>query len=180
MSLLSGQRIMSRRPMDRLSPTDLRDARTFCLRLTRDQHLAEDVFQEGCLRVLERARPDLGPGEVRPYLFRTLANLSINCLARRHRRDVGLRDQEFVDDSAEPASRNLEAEDIRERVSMALERLPERQRRAVILRERDGLEYVAVAEALDVSIGNAAALVHRGLVKLRSLLKDLLSDEEAP
>jgi RNA polymerase sigma-70 factor (ECF subfamily) len=58
------------------------------------------------------------------------------------------------------------------KVAAAVEQLPESQREAVRLHYLEGLKIREVAEALEVSTGAVAGLLHRGMKTLRKRLAD--------
>ncbi len=60
------------------------------------------------------------------------------------------------------------------RLAHALERLPEREREAIVLQRWHGWTLAQIAEYLNVTSGAVAGLLHRGLEKLR---KDLQQAE---
>ena len=64
----------------------------------------------------------------------------------------------------------------RERVLEAMNQLPEAQRTCVELAFFSGLTHVEVAEQLDIPLGTAKTRIRTGLLRLRDLLGDSLSD----
>src|SRR5207248_259946 len=65
----------------------------------------------------------------------------------------------------------LTAKDVA-RLHRALEALPARERRAVVLRYLEGAPPAQIAGELGVTEGNARQLVHRGLKRLQRLLHE--------
>jgi RNA polymerase sigma-70 factor (ECF subfamily) len=63
------------------------------------------------------------------------------------------------------------AESLSERIAVAIEELPQRQREVVMLRDVDGLTSEEVCRALGISEGNQRVLLHRGRSRLRSALE---------
>jgi len=57
-----------------------------------------------------------------------------------------------------------------------LDKLPERQRIVVTLRDMLGFESSEVCEQLDISIANQRVLLHRGRAAVRQMLEDYLED----
>jgi RNA polymerase sigma-70 factor (ECF subfamily) len=60
----------------------------------------------------------------------------------------------------DPEAEALRAEE-RERVRVALARLPERQARLLLLRQEDGLKYAEIAAILEVAPGSIGTLLVR-------------------
>ena len=57
-----------------------------------------------------------------------------------------------------------------------LDKLPDRQRIVVALRDMLGLDSSEVCELLDISIANQRVLLHRGRAAVRQVLEDYLED----
>jgi RNA polymerase sigma-70 factor, ECF subfamily len=55
-------------------------------------------------------------------------------------------------------------------VRSALDRLPDRQRMAIVLLRFDGLSYREIAQTLQCSVGAVESLVHRGMETLKQYL----------
>ena len=152
-------------------------------RVLGDRAEAEDVAQEALLRLWKAApdwdqrrededREDEGRGtaKVSTWLYRVVMNLSIDVKRRRRGGSVDL------DAIPEPADDSRSAADImqdgarQEALQAALMQLPERQRRAVILRHIEGLGNPEIAEILDVSVEAVESLTARGKRALAKLL----------
>jgi len=123
---------------------------------------AEDIAQEAFLR-LYRARERYRPSaRFTTFLFRIVANLCIE-KGRKRKRQPSL---EALDDrmpgprSDEPEVVALERETVR-RLRGALQRLPEKQRIAVILCKYEERSYREVAQALGCSEKAVETLLYR-------------------
>lgn len=142
---------------------------------------AEDVAQDVFLRVWKHAnawRP--GQAKFETWMHRVAMNLCLDRL-RRSGRQGGEVSPETPDRRAS-ATRALDDRQRRERVRDALQRLPERQRAALVLcyyQERSNIE---AAEILGVSVDALESLLSRARRSLKSALSaeraDLLSGIE--
>ncbi|RMG08988.1 MAG: RNA polymerase sigma factor [Planctomycetota bacterium] len=74
-----------------------------------------------------------------------------------------------VDPGAEALDRELAA-----RVRAAVERLPDRQRMAILLNKFEGLGYAEVGERLGLSPAATKSLLHRARMALKSMLEEYL------
>ena len=61
-----------------------------------------------------------------------------------------------------------------ERIAETLETMPEKRRRAAVLRLDGGLSYAEIGAALETSEGSARVLVHLAVKTLRESLSDLV------
>ncbi|WP_425153303.1 sigma-70 family RNA polymerase sigma factor [Candidatus Palauibacter sp.] len=64
----------------------------------------------------------------------------------------------------------LERAELRDRVAAAIERLAEREREALVLREFEGLRYREIAELLGIPIGTVMSRLYRAR---RSLAREI-------
>jgi RNA polymerase sigma factor (sigma-70 family) len=136
----------------------------FCMSRTRNPTDAEDATQTAFMYALSGLRRGVVPRFELTWLLRIAENVchSIHRRAyRRYERD------ELPDEASGPEDVSLVAERF-EMLCAALESLPDRQRRAVLLREWRGLSYTEIADELDVSHAAVETLLFRAR---RSLAK---------
>jgi RNA polymerase sigma-70 factor (sigma-E family) len=133
--------------------------------LTGDRQLAQDLAQDAFVRLFGRFRELRKPEAFGFYLRRTIVNLSRDHF-RRMQRERSLTRAERRDevDDDDPSVRV----DAREELLQALQKLPARQRSAVVLRFCEGLSEHEAAEVLQTSVGAVNSLVARGLAALRA------------
>jgi RNA polymerase sigma-70 factor (ECF subfamily) len=74
----------------------------------------------------------------------------------------------------EESEDRLLATGLRERLELALKRLPSRQRAIVILRDVDGLSSEEVCGVLDITAGNQRVLLHRARSHLREAVEEFV------
>jgi RNA polymerase sigma factor (sigma-70 family) len=87
--------------------------------------------------------------------------------------DQGVRDPQAGGDSVDP-ERVLEGHELGDRLKLALEQLPEKQRLAVLMFTIEGLPQKQVAEALECSVEAVKWHVFQARKKLKELLKDVM------
>jgi RNA polymerase sigma-70 factor (ECF subfamily) len=135
----------------------------FALRISGDQHDAEDLVQRACVRALERAhqlQPDTAPLS---WMFSIVHSTWINELrARRVRSRSGMEwDDEFLETVADPDARTPEQNVMNSQIVAAVQRLPEAQRVVMLLVAIEGLSYSEAAETLGVPIGTIMSRLSR-------------------
>ena len=59
-------------------------------------------------------------------------------------------------------------EQLRERIALSLEKLPERQRKIVVMRYFKGMEYAEIARLTDTSPGNVRVILSRALDRMEA------------
>ncbi|HUN90809.1 MAG TPA: RNA polymerase sigma factor RpoE [Burkholderiaceae bacterium] len=152
-------------------------------RLIRDAGEVEDVAQEAFVRAY-RALPGFrGESAFYTWLYRIAINTAKNHLVAAGRRPA------TVDTESDSAERYDGAESLRdvatpdalllskevgEAVNRAIDRLPEDLRRAIVLREIDGLSYEEISTALNCPIGTVRSRIFRAREAIAAELKPLL------
>lgn len=134
--------------------------------LTSDAHQAEDIAAEAFAKVYVRWKK----GEVRDvgaYLRRAVANEANSKLRRRYleRREA---EKRSGDDRGVVTVDGGAAD--RDEVWRAISRLPDRQRKAIVLRYYEDLSEAETAEVLGCSVGTVKSQVSRGLARLQEVV----------
>jgi RNA polymerase sigma-70 factor (ECF subfamily) len=129
---------------------------------------AEDAVQEVLIRAyLDRAR-HCAVTQVRPYLYRMVANRCTDMLRRRQRTERRTADADpALIPCPAPATPPI---DRLEEIERLLTRLPHRQAEAVRLRVFGGLTFQTIAEAAGVSLPTIKSRFRYGVERLRGIL----------
>jgi RNA polymerase sigma factor (sigma-70 family) len=125
---------------------------------------AEDVLQDVFLRTYHALRADDRPVTVRAWLYRVAHNRCIDQLRRPAPAAADIYDLNRGL-NAEPESEAERREDLR-RLVADVQRLPEQQRSALLMREMEGLSYTDLAGALGVTVPAVKSLLVRARVGL--------------
>ena len=130
-------------------------------RFTGDADAAADIVQDAFLRLLEH---DLPRDEIRPWIFVVATNLARDRVRKRERRRrLLVANPERAGTTSSPYEDAERAERIAA-VRQALERLSERDRQMLLMRE-EGFRYTEIAEAVGVRSTSVGALIARALKK---------------
>lgn len=137
---------------------------------------AMEIVQEAFTR-LWRMRARVQPKTARALVYRVALNLAAN---RRRwskaRRFIGLESVGHHHDERPDAEGTLMEAERDARVRAAVDALPEKLRRVVMLCELGGMSYAQVARTLEIPEGTVASRRHAALKRLR----DTLGDEVTP
>ncbi|HKC26543.1 MAG TPA: sigma-70 family RNA polymerase sigma factor [Jatrophihabitans sp.] len=147
-------------------------------RVTRDEHLAQDITQEVFAYLWELPdRVDVARGSLRSYLAVVAHRRAVDEVRRSERRvrtesatatsDLEQGPEGEVVDAAARSWGKIRLADV-------LAQLPEDQRTAVSLAYFDGQTYIQVAKTLGIPEGTAKSRLRLALARLRTLLGDEL------
>jgi RNA polymerase sigma-70 factor, ECF subfamily len=182
--------------VDKHTPAMLRVARGYVA----SDAIAEEVVQETWIALLRGIDGFEGRSSLRTWLFTVMSNIA-KARGVRERRDrealtayVSVDPARFHDGDergagtwklppiAFPTSPEgaLLSSELREVVQRELDKLPDRQRAVVTL--RDMLEFGSdeVCEMLDISVANQRVLLHRGRSAIRRVVEDYMRGGSAP
>jgi RNA polymerase sigma-70 factor (ECF subfamily) len=145
--------------------------------LSGNRELAEDLFQETWIRVLERGHQYDGKHEFSTWLYAVARNLTIDYLRKKNPVSLdGLMEDEGHT-PIEPADTRPSAWELvaqrqqTERISGALVGIPAEYREAIVLRFQDGLALEEIAAVSGAPLGTVKSRLYRGLNMLMSRLK---------
>jgi len=144
----------------------------YCWRVFRDHHAAEDATQEFFLRLFRHASHYEPRGHFTTWFYRVLTNLCFDALRKKRRRRAvqGVQIDPLACEGTELEPRTddldptagLRSEEARDAVHSALGALPVEVRKALELRELEGLHYREIGAVLDRSLNEVKVLLHRG------------------
>lgn len=145
--------------------------------LVKDKYLAEDIFQDVFIRIIDTVRSGryTDEGKFLPWAMRIAHNLCVDHFRKVKRTPVIKTgdDQDifevlnFTEDSAEDKMIKQQSHD---RVRHMLDTLPEDQREVIILRHYADLSFKEIAELTDCSINTALGRMRYGLINLRKMM----------
>ena len=144
----------------------------FCRSRLGSREEAEDAVQMTYLYALLALRRGVVPRFESAWLHKIATNV---CLTRR--RSAGRRERIEVPRDVEELQVARRSDDSSELIDIdaALATLPERQRRAIVLREWQGLSYQEIADELELSHSAVETLIFRAR---RSLARELSAERE--
>jgi RNA polymerase sigma factor (sigma-70 family) len=138
----------------------------YCLALTGDSHDAQDALQNTMIKVLRALPGEQRRIELKPWLYRIAHNESVELLRRRRET------RPLEDDLASTRPGLAEVATARDRLRVLigdLDKLPERQRGVLVMRELAGLDFAEIGTAL----GTSPAVVRQALYEARNSLRQM-------
>ncbi|HKI48864.1 MAG TPA: sigma-70 family RNA polymerase sigma factor [Desulfobacteria bacterium] len=143
-----------------------------CRYMLRDPQNAQDAAQDVFLkayRALKDFRPD---ASFYTWIYRIAVTTCLDYRRKSHRE--ALRSAPLTEDlpSNAPSPHQLyESREIAESIQIALQKLPDKLRAAIVLREIEGCSYEEIAQVLHASVGTVKSRIWRARNQLRRLLK---------
>lgn len=151
---------------------------TYILITIKNQHLAEDIFQETFIKVIRSL--NLGKytdnGKFASWVMRIAHNLIIDHFRRERNMNTYSNDGSEIDlfNSARFSEENVEEvminEQILNEVRDLVEELPDDQKQVVIMRHYLGLSFKEIADQTGVSINTALGRMRYALINLRKII----------
>ena len=145
--------------------------------LAGNRELAEDLFQETWIRVLERGHQYDGKHEFATWLYAVARNLTIDYLRKKSPLSLDglMEDEEHAPvepaDTRPPAWEVVQQREQAERISAVLVSIPAECRETLVLRFQEGLALDEIARVTGAPLGTVKSRLYRGLNMLMTRLK---------
>ena len=141
----------------------------YLIYLSGNRELAEDLFQETWIRVLERGHQYDGRHEFSTWLYAVARNLTIDYLRKKSPLSLDglMEDEEHA--PLEPVDTRpigwevVQQHEQAERINAALVSIPAEYREAVVLRFQEGLTLDEIATLTQAPLGTVKSRLYRGL-----------------
>jgi len=153
---------------------------TYILITIKNQQLAEDLFQETFIKVIQSLRGGKykDNGKFLSWVIRIAHNLIIDHFRKEKQMNAISNDDSEVDlfNSKKLSDGNIEEliidSQIKSEIRVLINELPDDQREVVLLRHYGGLSFKEIAEQTDVSINTALGRMRYALINLRKLIQE--------
>jgi RNA polymerase sigma factor (sigma-70 family) len=150
---------------------------TSILFLVKDKYLAEDIFQDVLIKIIDTIRGGryTEEGKFLPWAMRIAHNLCVDHF-RKVKRTPAIKTSDdrdifevinFTEDGADVKIMKRQSHD---RVRRMLDMLPEDQREVIILRHYADLSFKEIASLTNCSINTALGRMRYGLINLRKMM----------
>ena len=153
---------------------------TYILLTIKNHQLAEDLFQETFIKVVQSLRGGRyrDNGRFLSWVIRIAHNLIIDHFRKEKQMNAVSNDDTEVDlfNSRKFSDDNIEElivhNQIRAEIRSLINELPDDQREVVLLRHYGGLSFKEIAEQTDVSINTALGRMRYALINLRKMIRE--------
>ncbi|MDB5206153.1 MAG: sigma-70 family polymerase sigma factor [Flavisolibacter sp.] len=145
--------------------------------LVKDKYLAEDIFQDVFIRIIDTIKGGryTEEGKFLPWAMRIAHNLCVDHF-RKVKRTPTIKNSDdqdifevlnFTEESAEDKMMKKQSHN---RVRDMLDQLPEDQREVIILRHYADMSFKEIADVTNCSINTALGRMRYGLINLRKMM----------
>jgi RNA polymerase sigma factor (sigma-70 family) len=153
---------------------------TYILLTVKNQQLAEDLFQETFIKVIQSLRGGKyrDNGRFLSWVIRISHNLIIDHFRKEKQMNAVSNDDTEVDlfNSRRFSEKNIEemivTRQIRSELRELINKLPADQREVVLLRHYGELSFKEIADQTNVSINTALGRMRYALINLRKLIRE--------
>jgi RNA polymerase sigma-70 factor (ECF subfamily) len=145
-----------------------------CRYMLQDPQNAQDAAQDAFLKAYRRLKDFRPDSSLYTWIYRITITTCLDY--RRKLRREAFRSEPLTEDlpSAEPLPEQAyESGEIPQSIQRALQKLPEKLRAAIVLREIEELSYEEIAEVLHTSPGTVKSRISRAREQLRHILSKI-------
>jgi RNA polymerase sigma-70 factor (ECF subfamily) len=141
------------------------------VRIAGEDEAAEDIVHDSFIKMNEKKMVFPSMNDAMFWLIRVVKNASLN-YARRKRREQIVYQKALHEDARKVASGETEflRKETRKKTQEALDKLPEKLREVLVLREYADLKYKDIARIVGITEGNVKIRVFRAREQLAALL----------
>ena len=152
-------------------------------RYVKDPSEAQDVAQEAFIKAYRALGNFRGDSAFYTWLYRIAINTAKNYLVSRSRRysdyQVDVQDAEQVENAPQLKAMDtpenlLQNDEIVKVINLAIEKLPEEMKNAIMLREFEGMSYEEIAQAMECPVGTVRSRIFRAREAIDEKLSPLL------
>ena len=145
--------------------------------LVKDKYLAEDIFQDAFIKVIDTINGGryTEEGKFLPWVMRIAHNLCVDHF-RKVKRSPSIKTSddhdifEVLNFSEAGADEKMIQGQSHERVRKMLDMLPEDQKEVIVMRHYADLSFKDIAKITDCSINTALGRMRYGLINLRKMM----------
>ena len=148
--------------------------------MTKNQNDIEDLAQEVFIKIYKNLGKFKGESSLYTWIYKITVNLCLDEMKKR--KNVIYLDEKIEVDDGEvnrelPSEENsqeklYEEKELQEKLHNCINKLPEKQRVMIVLRDIKGFSYEEISKITDVKLGTVKSQINRARLKLKELLDE--------
>ena len=154
-----------------------------CIGMLGNEDNAKDISQDVFIEVFRSIHKFRGDSKISTWLYRLAVNKSLNHIRDNKKHRVVRSIQRFFtkeenesldlqDFSSQNAEQEIEQNEHSKALHNALNKLPENQKTAFVLKNYDDLSYKQISEIMELSHSSIESLIHRAKTNLQKHLEE--------
>lgn len=146
-----------------------------CLRFAKNQMEADDILQDGFIKVFTNLKTYRGEGSLEGWVRRTIVNTAINLYKKnaKYLRDIEIEKAEVVQNTEEGALDKITVQELLALIS----KLPTGYRMVFNLNVIEGYTHKEISQLLNISENTSKSQLSRARQTLQKKLKDIKSSQ---
>lgn len=134
----------------------------FLIKLTRNEQLAKEMFQETFLRLWVNRSDLINVKQPAAWIYKIGSNVSITYLRTQSNRRRLLKNVEIVE-AGEFVTEMIDSKELKLIIRRAVDLLPEKRREVYQLSREEGLSHQEIAEKLNIAVNTVKAQIGTSL-----------------
>jgi len=154
-----------------------------CIGMLGNEDNAKDISQDVFIEVFRSIHKFRGDSKISTWLYRLAVNKSLNHIRdnKKHRivksiQRFFIKDEnetlDLQDFGSQNAEQEIEQNEHSKALHQALNKLPENQKTAFVLKNYDDLSYKQISEIMELSHSSVESLIHRAKTNLQKHLEE--------
>lgn len=128
--------------------------------LVHNDELSRDLVQDAFIKVLRKPELYDPSRPFKAWFLQVVRNLSIDYLRRKRPKTVQVLAETVEIDGESLTEQSLARQELRQRIQIVLQEVPEKYRELIILRDVEGLGPDEIAKMIDVDYGTTRWRIH--------------------
>lgn len=158
-------------------------------RMTRSGPDADEVVQQTFMSLLKKLKQFRGDSKFTTWLTRVATNHCLNFIKKRNRQETptgaGSPEEDSWEEAGDPADlmpwqqnpeQKLQSKQLQDIMVQALDRLDDKYRPVIVLRDVEGLSTTETAQSLEITEANVKVRLMRGRALLKTELAQLMAE----
>ncbi len=147
--------------------------------VTKNENEIEDLAQEVFIKVYKNIDKFQGKSSLYTWIYRITTNLCLDYIKKRREIiyidekiqygdgevDIQLSTNEKLQDEL------YEEKELKEKLQKSIDKLPDKQKMMIILRDIKGLSYEEISKILEMKLGTVKSQINRARIKLKEILE---------
>lgn len=139
----------------------------YALRIVGDRMEAEDVIQELLIKIWKKKDQFLMIDNKEAWCMTLTRNMSIDKTRKKKYRTDNIDDFHFIKDNSASPYQSVESKDNLGRIESIIDKLSDRQKTVIHLRDVEGYSYKEISEISGFTVDQIKVYLHRARIQLR-------------